>query len=213
MSREDLKNLLLSFSEKDFYANVDMHIHSCISDGKMLPVEIVEQAKKNGKKYICISDHNSIDAYLTTNILSNDCIIPGVEFDCKYNGFLIHILGYGIDIDNEEIKDICAHSDVGRKHTILRLFYLREAKKVIEKIRKAGGIAVLAHPACYWTMKLDDMVSDLIKFGLEGMEIYYPYKGLRRFFKFHSRKEVNDIAEKYNLIKTGGSDTHGRKLL
>lgn len=213
MIREDLKNLLLSFKEEDFYKNVDLHIHSCESDGEMTPYEIIEKAKEQGKKYIAISDHNTIDAYLSTNILKEDIVIPAVEFDCFYKGVLIHILGYGIDIDNEDIKSLYAKSKIGKTLNIYRFFRLRNPKKVIEKIKNAGGIAVLAHPACYWCFNLDSFVKGLKNMGLQGLEVYYPYKGLRGIVKFHSRKTVIDVAKKNDLIKTGGTDSHHKELL
>ncbi len=213
MSKDDLKRLLLSFTEEDFWKNVDLHIHSCESDGKMTPYEIVDQAKRQGKKYIAISDHNTIDAYLSTNILRDEMVIPAVEFDCFYKGVLIHILGYGIDIDNDEIKSLFANSKHGKRCNIYRIFKLRNPKTVIEKINKAGGIAVLAHPACYWCCDLDSFVKGLIDMGLEGIETYYPYNGLRGILKFHLKRTVFEIAEKYNLIKTGGTDSHHKKLL
>ncbi len=213
MIKEDLKNLLLSFKEEDYYKNVDLHIHSCESDGEMTPYEIIEQARKKNKKYIAISDHNTIDAYLSTNILKEEIIIPAVEFDCFFQGVLIHILGYGIDIDNEDIKSLYATNNLGKKFNLYRIFKLRNPKTVIEKINKAGGIAVLAHPACYWCINIDSFVKDLMNLGIEGIETYYPYNGLRGILKFHSKYTINKIAEKYNLIKTGGTDSHHKELL
>jgi hypothetical protein len=90
---------------------------------------------------------------------------------------------------------------------------LRNPKTVIDKIKKAGGIPVLAHPACYWCIDLDLYIKELVDMGLEGIETYYPYNGLRGILKFHSKQKVFEIAEKYNLIKTGGSDSHGKELL
>ncbi len=213
MIKEDLKNLLLSFKEEDYYKNVDLHIHSCESDGEMTPYEIIEQARKKNKKYIAISDHNTIDAYLSTNILKEEIIIPAVEFDCFFQGVLIHILGYGIDIDNEDIKSLYATNNLGKKFNLYRIFKLRNPKTVIEKINKAGGIAVLAHPACYWCINIDSFIKDLMNLGIEGIETYYPYNGLRGILKFHSKYTINKIAEKYNLIKTGGTDSHHKELL
>ncbi len=213
MSREEIKKLLLSFCEKDYQKSVDLHIHSNFSDGKLKPENIINQALNLGKKYIAIADHNTIDAYLCTNILKENIVIPAVEFDCFYMGNLIHILGYGIDIDNSEIKSICAKSYFGSKYNLIRLFNLRNPKEVIEKIRKSGGIAVLAHPACYFCKDLDFFVKNLVDMGLEGIEVYYLYRFLRRLLKFNSIETIKNIAEKYNLIKTGGTDTHGRKLL
>ena len=213
MTKEDLKNLILSFKEEDYYKNVDLHIHSCESDGEMTPYEIVEQAKRKGKKYIAISDHNTIDAYLSTNILKEEIIIPAVEFDCLYKGVLIHILGYGINIDNEEIKSLYSKNNIGKKMNLYRLLKLRNPQTVIEKIKNAGGIAVLAHPACCWCINIDSFTKDLVNMGLEGIEIYYPYRGLRGILKFHSKSRIIKIAEKYSLIKTGGTDSHNKELL
>ena len=213
MDKENLKKLLLSFTEDDYKSKVDLHIHSDKSDGTMTPKEIVEQAKQKGKKYIAISDHNTIEAYLSTNILADNIVIPAVEFDCLHKGVLIHILGYGIDIDNKEIQSLYAKNEYGTKHNIYRIFHLRDPHEVIYKIKQAGGIAVLAHPACYWCRDLDKFVKELVEMGLEGIETYYPYRRLRCIVKFHLKKTVIQIADKYNLIKTGGTDSHGKKLL
>ena len=213
MRREEIKKLLLSFTKEDFFKKVDLHIHSNESDGKMSPYEIIEQAKTQEKKYIAICDHNTIDAYLSTNILREEMVIPAVEFDCFYKGVLIHILGYGIDIDNKEIKSLFATYRNAKTHNFFRLFHLRNPKEVIEKINSAGGVAVLAHPCCCWCFNLDTFIKGLVKMGLEGLETYYPYNGLRGLLKFHSTEKVIEVAEQNNLIKTGGTDSHGLKLL
>ena len=86
----------------------------------------------------------------------------------------------------------------------------RNVKKLIKAIHEAGGIAVLAHPACCWALSLERLVKNLVKIGLDGIETYYPYPRFRKFAKFHSAKDVIRIAEKFpELIKTGGTDFHG----
>lgn len=213
MTRDELKNLLLSFTEEDFYKNVDLHIHSNESDGELTALEILKQAKERNLKYISICDHNTIDTYRNTNILSNDIVIPAVEFDCVYKGCLMHILGYGINIDDKKLDKFYSKSKAGRTSNLVRLFNLRSPKEIINAIQEAGGIAVWAHPACCWLLNLEKTTQELIEFGLEGIEVYYPYNDLRGLLKFHSRKQVNEIAEKYNLIQTGGTDSHGKKLI
>ena len=47
------------------------------------------------------------------------------------------------------------------------------------------------------------------KIGLDGIETYYPYDRFRGIVKFSSRKLPFELAKKYNLIQTGGSDEHG----
>ena len=95
---------------------------------------------------------------------------------------------------------------------IVRIFAKRDIKKLIQAIHNAGGIAVLAHPACCWALNLDRFVKKLNSYGLDGIEVYYPYKRHRGIIKFHKTKSVEKIAEKYNLLKTGGTDLHGKTL-
>ena len=94
--------------------------------------------------------------------------------------------------------------------TVTRLIEARNTKKVIETIKQAGGVAVLAHPACYWCVNLDSFIKSLIPFGLDGVEVFYPYKRHRGIIKFHLQSTVRKVAEKYNLLMTGGTDEHGQ---
>lgn len=213
MTRDELKNLLLSFTEEDFYKNVDLHIHSEESDGKLNAVEILKQAKERNLKHIAICDHNTVDAYRNTNILADDIVIPAVEFDCVYKGCLMHILGYGINIDDRNLSQYYSKSKAGKTSNLVRLFNLRSPKEIIKAIKEAGGIAIWAHPACCWVLNLEKTAQELIEFGLDGIEVYYPYNDLRGLLKFYPRQKVKEIAEKYNLIKTGGTDSHNNKLL
>ena len=92
---------------------------------------------------------------------------------------------------------------------LIRLFSKRNVPELIEAIHNAGGIAVLAHPACYWALSLERLIKSLMKFGLDGIEVYYPYPRFRKIVKFHSSKTVKKIADKYpKLIRTGGTDRH-----
>lgn len=209
---KNTKDLIKSFSEFDFFDTVDLHIHSNCSDGKLSPLEIVAQAKEKGLKHYSICDHNTVAAYTNPEIANEKSIVPGIEFDCWYQGVLIHILGYGIDYTNKELLSFCAKDKAGTEADIVRFFSYRHPKKVIQAIKSAGGIAVLAHPACYWAISLDRFVKSLMKLGLDGIEVYYPYKRHRGIIKFHLVQAVKRIAEKYNLIQTGGSDTHGKSL-
>lgn len=206
------KDLLQGFNEFDFFDNVDLHIHSTFSDGKLTPQEIIRLAKEKGLTKIAICDHNTVEAYRTEDISKEKILLTGVEFDCWYKGVLIHILGYGIDIDNKELLSLCAKDKAGTTSDVVRFFSYRHPKKVIQAIHSAGGIAILAHPACYWVVSLENYIKNLVKLGLDGVEVYYPYKRHRGIIKFHLANAVKRIAKKHNLIETGGSDTHGSTI-
>lgn len=206
---EDYKELIKSFTKHDYENFVDLHIHSTFSDGEVNVPELIEQAKTKGLKHIAISDHNTLNAYLQTDLLKEEFVIPAVEFDCWFGGVFLHMLGYGIDVNNKELQSLCAKTKRGTESDWVRIFSINHPKKVIKAIHNAGGIAVLAHPACCFTFSLERLVKKLMKLGLDGMEVYYPYNRHRRIVKFHIIKNVKKIADKYGLIKTGGTDAHG----
>lgn len=80
-------------------------------------------------------------------------------------------------------------------------------KEGIELIKNVDGIPVLAHPALNKNLsrgrEFESFIEKLTEYGLEGIEVY------------HSRHSKTDsvyydsIANRYNLIATGGSDCHG----
>ena len=203
--REVLKNL----TQTDFEKNVNLHIHSNFSDGTFSPEELLKDAKDKGYKLIAICDHNTVDGYKKTNILDDEIVVSAIEFDCWYKGVLVHLLGYGIDVQNEELLKHCAKNKRETEADIVRLLNRRRPKELIDAIHSSGGIAVLAHPACYWAINLDRFVKNLVEIGLDGIEVFYPYRRHRGVIKFHSAATVKKIGEKYNLILTGGSDSHG----
>ncbi len=207
---ENYREIIENFTENDYPNNVNLHIHSTFSDGRIEPEKLVEQAKALGLKKIAIADHNTVNAYLKTDILNEDIVIPAIEFDSWFGTVFLHMLGYGIDVHNGKLQSLCAKTKRGTEADWVRIFSFKHPKILIDAIHNAGGIAVLAHPACCFTFTgLDRLVYKLKKLGLDGIEVYYPYERHRKIIRFHSTETVKKIANKYNLIKTGGTDAHG----
>ena len=204
---KNLRELLNSFTEDDFKNNkVNLHIHTTCSDGLGNYEQILDSAKEQDYKLIAITDHNTVEAHKN---IQDDILLTGIEFDCWCGYVFIHLLAYGIDINHPDIYPFLAKSKKDTEEVIPRLFARRNVKKLIQAIHNVGGIAVLAHPACCWAISLEGLVKRLMKYGLDGIEVYYPYPNFRKFAKFHSAEKVYKIAEKYpELIKTGGTDFH-----
>lgn len=201
--------LIKNFTKKDYIeGKINLHIHTTYSDGAGEFSELTKQAQ-NMYTHFAITDHNTIQGHLDN---PNSKSISGVEFDVWHKGIFLHLLGYGFDIRNEEMKKYYAKSKKDTEKDIVRIFSNRNLKELINSIHKAGGIAVLAHPCCCWTLNLDSFVKDLKNRGLDGIEVYYPYPRWRKYFKFSSIKQVEKIADKYGLIKTGGTDCHSKTL-
>ncbi len=208
----NIKELISSFKEEEYKQNlINLHIHTNHSDGLGDFEDIVNQAQEKGYRYIAISDHNTMNGYSQTGI-QRDFLIPAVEFDVWYGYVFCHLLAYGIDHNHPALKPFLATREIECKRSAIRLFSRRNMKKLINAIHEAGGIAVLAHPACYWALSLDRLFGSLKKIGLDGAECFYPYGRLRGIIKFHTKDAVIRCAEKHGLIKTGGTDLHKTKL-
>ena len=78
-----------------------------------------------------------------------------------------------------------------------------DAAEVIDVIHSAGGVAVLAHAYKIKTdEKIEDLVARFYKMGIDGLECRY------HSFDHNQTNTLLALADKYNLIKTGGSDLH-----
>jgi hypothetical protein len=132
----------------------------------------------------------------------------------------------GINLSMETVKSIAGNSAVGRPHladALVREEFVQTYDEAfarylgyhapayvpkpvltpehgIDLIHLVRGVAVLAHPG---TLNHDEFVPDLVETGLDGIEAYH---------SLHDRSSVQkykNMARKYGLIYTGGTDCHG----
>jgi predicted metal-dependent phosphoesterase TrpH len=111
---------------------------------------------------------------------------------------LLYKYGYGnsnVEIYKKYLKDLKTEIN-----------YRTDAEKVIEAIKRDNGIAVLAHPKEIeneYHIDIEMIIKNLINIGLDGIEVYNSLHNLEDI------KKYLDIAKKYNLLISGGSDYHG----
>jgi hypothetical protein len=80
------------------------------------------------------------------------------------------------------------------------------SRRAIEMIRQSGGVAVLAHPVQLKKenfAQIETSLKQLVDEGLSGVEVIH---------SDHDElavRELSRLADKFNLLKTGGSDFHG----
>lgn len=78
--------------------------------------------------------------------------------------------------------------------------YRLEVDDILALIKAAGGQSVLAHPKLIHD---DTVVEELCQKGIEGLEVFYPQHDAA------DTERYREMAEKYHLFMTGGSDFHG----
>ena len=256
---------------------IDMHTHTDYSDGDLSPQELIRLAIDKGIGTIAITDHDTIEGIKNVNrsekiILDSGIeIISGIELSAKVNRGRMHILGYGIDLNNktlnkkmvdlkdnsinsvlsimeqikrdygirfsyEDIKELVnSNHNLGRPDlaklcvkygyatTLSDAFdkYLIDAhnktrqsnkglqyQECLELIANSGGIPVLAHPKSLELSEKEFLIllKEMVSCGLKGIEVYH---------SSHSKEEMNyylEIANKYDLLISGGSDFHGKTV-
>ena len=87
-----------------------------------------------------------------------------------------------------------------------------EAKEVISKIHANGGVTSLAHPGRDLNKEnADEIINELIDEGLDAIEVPYTYQDkIEKGYNINfGVKHAKKLADKYNLLMTGGSDCHG----
>ncbi len=79
-------------------------------------------------------------------------------------------------------------------------------EEAIKCILENGGVPIFAHPIlCHLSdAKLDALVARLKEAGLVGIEAIYST------YEAREERQIKELAEKYGLLISGGSDFHGK---
>ncbi|MED6137459.1 hypothetical protein PIB30_065209 [Stylosanthes scabra] len=189
----------------------ELHSHSKFSDGFLSPSKLVERAHINGVKVLALTDHDTMSGIPEAVEAARKYgikIIPGVEISTIFSP---RIAGKGVAPGRLHVAR--AMVEAGYVENLKQAFarYLFDggpaystgseplAEEAIKMICNTGGVSVLAHP---WALKNPvPIVRRLKEAGLHGIEVYRSDGRLAAY---------SDLADAYGLLKTGGSDYHGR---
>jgi predicted metal-dependent phosphoesterase TrpH len=96
----------------------DFHMHTFLSDGTPSPEELVLACIELKLDQISITDHDSVGAYPAVYDIARGSgleIVPGAELDCIYSDIELHMLAFGLDINNEPLNRHLAKIQAARK--------------------------------------------------------------------------------------------------
>lgn len=114
-------------------SQVDLHIHSTASDGRLAPADIIKEAAGRGLTYIALTDHDTVDGIAPARAAAQAFpqlkVIPGVEISTDIPQGEVHVLGYFIDYTDPELK-----STLDR----FRNSRLRRARGMVAKLENLG---------------------------------------------------------------------------
>ncbi len=242
---------------------VDLHLHSLCSDGAETPEQLVARATATGAEAIALTDHDAVTGVRAAQQAAEAAgigFLTGVEISAQYNNRELHVVGLGINPEDESLQQLLQeladmrHNRIrtiykrlqaigitlddalpektdnnapGRMHvavalcnmglapTVQKAFdrYLNRgrpahvpkklppADRAIAVIQAAGGRAFIAHPGLGdWMLKRLDA---LLTLPFDGVEAWHPSHDAA------TTQHILAIAERRNLLISGGSDCHG----
>ncbi len=157
--------------------NADLHVHSNYSkDSLITPQDLVYYAKKRGLNAVAVTDHNQIEGSLKIAKETDFLVIPGMEVSSAD--------GHIVALNLQEL--------IPRGLT---------AGETVDKIHRAGGIAIAVHPYAWFKGSLANHVEDAKFDAVETLNANaFPFGRCKR--------KATEIAQKLGLPQTGGTDAH-----
>jgi predicted metal-dependent phosphoesterase TrpH len=154
----------------------DLHVHTTYSkDSLITPKDLVYYAKKRGLNAIAVTDHNELEGAYKIAKETDFLIIPGMEISSSDG----HIVALNV------------HELIPRGLS---------AFETVERIHKAGGVAIACHPYVYFKGCLRENVCSTF----DAIEIInaraFPFK--------RSIRKAEEAAHKLGLSRVAGTDAH-----
>lgn len=182
------------------YDNISLHIV-----GLFLPTNSTEI--KNRLEYMQENRRTRNDK-MVANLAKMGIDINMADIKQKFPDSVIsraHIAQYMVDKGYASNKDEVFAKYIGSHCSAYVEKESLTPLETIDMIKNAGGISVWAHPLlCKLSAKnLEKMTGILTDFGLDAIEAYYCT------YSPADCKYVKQIAQKYGLALSGGSDFHG----
>ena len=121
----------------------DLHIHSCHSDGRYSPKQVVEYAVQNKLDIIALTDHDTTSGLAEAGEYAQNFpslhVIPGVEISTNQDEDELHILGYGIDENAPRIKELLEQAQENRKKRIRRILKSLQTANIVLNFEDVGN--------------------------------------------------------------------------
>ena len=188
---------------------VELHCHSSLSDGRLSPEETALQLAKREVRFAALTDHETLDGqspFRDTFEAQGKTAITGLETTAFCGLTEIHLLAYGFDENHAGLNAFLTHRRNHREANRLPTASDPENRSafVIALLHQAGGMVFMAHPAQTESdlVRLNQLVNDLKKEGLNGLEGYYAFSSPEE------RNRLLTLAAKESLLVSAGTDAH-----
>lgn len=155
---------------------IDLHVHTIYSsDSFITPKQLVFYAKKRGLDGVAVTDHDRLDSAMKIRRETDFLIVPGMEISSADG----HIVALNV---GETIPKGLRSEDT------------------VERIHRAGGIAIACHPATFFKGSLGEHVTR----NFDAIEVI---NSSALPFGF-SQKRSEELASRLGVARVAGTDAH-----
>ena len=88
---------------------IDLHLHSSASDGKDSPEELVARASARKLTLVALTDHDTLGGlpeFFAAAAKQGLEAVSGIEISAAYLDSELHLLGYGVDVENRALLEL-----------------------------------------------------------------------------------------------------------
>ena len=112
--------------------NADLHCHSTVSDGTLEPEALAARAKANGVELWALTDHDELGGQRRAQEAARAAGLPylnGVEISVTFLDTTVHVVGLGIDSEDERLRQGLVATRGGRE---------ARAREMADELAKVG---------------------------------------------------------------------------
>lgn len=197
------------------YKDVDLHLlgyNIDVSDKRYAHLEetVLEQKRSSSQEYLRIFrnmgihlDDKQIESVSREGIYTGEMIAEVALADIRNQNHPLlkpYRLG-GLRSDNPYVNFFWDYCSQG-KEAYLPIDYIT-FEEALALITDTGGFAVIAHPS-HTVGRCKETIAYMVSCGVRGLEVFSSY---------HTMEDISyysQIAEELHLLKTAGSDFHGK---
>jgi 3',5'-nucleoside bisphosphate phosphatase len=144
---------------------VDFHSHTSESDGSLTPQALADFMAERRVEFFSISDHDTLSAYGGFRVPGGSKLVTGVEINTSFRGNEVHLLGYGVGLDDPRLAALLERNRTARVERARRMVLaLQRAGYGItfdQVLEQANGAKALGRPHVAKALILAGMTPDV----------------------------------------------------
>lgn len=184
----------------------DLHLHSCFSDGRLSPVDLIGECKRKGMEVVALTDHESVKGVpgaISAGQRLGVKVVPGIEFSADFNGEEYHLLGFSLDYESVELSDFAKTWESTKRQQIeemvCRLQNIGFSITFDEVTAQSRGALNRAHIA-YAMLEKPENTAVLERFNLKTSSDFF-LKFLKEGSPIYAKRHLPQATEVISLVK------------